>query len=390
MRKIILTLLISSSFLFAAEMDWAAEMRAKFYYSETLADFYNDNGQSTYLRTRLAFRMSQDWLSGLVQLQDSRRLGDNINASGSIAEMKSAWFGLHQVVMSIDQLLYPGYRFDIGRFEQNLGGQRLFSSNNWNENGRSFDGWRLVRSGKKYLTGQIFYLYSSPPMYSSYNVNTTITGASLAPLGGKKPSNSSVLELYGYQNAGVSSTAFRRTTIGTRLGFQLFIVEFELEAARQTGKIEDREVDASMAVFNLGINTGFIPVIKRLAVGREYFSGDEPSTGTLEGFANPFGAGHKYHGHFDRFKFFPENTLSGLNEWNVKLDLNLRPGMLTRVAYHNFSEGTKAAAFLGEEINIEHRQKIGPSGWITAGFARHRYGGGDSSDIAYTVFTIRL
>ena len=43
-----------------------------------------------------------------------------------------------------------------------------------------------------------------------------------------------------------------------------------------------------------------------------------PSQSKITGFANPWGAGHKYHGYYDTHTRFNDNFQDGLFEWNVK------------------------------------------------------------------------
>ncbi len=393
--QILLTSLFSG-ILTAADFDWAAEFRAKYLYREN-ESIITFNGQSgIYQRSRLTFRMSESKISGLMQFQDTRQLSARYNNTGTTSSKTSEYFGLHQVYMSIDQLLYPGFRFDIGRFEQNLGNQRLFSSNNWDDFGRSFDGWRLKRSGQKYLIGEIFNLYSTDTYLDStdQHINTAVYGFYIKPLGSAKFVPNSTLEFYGYNNGFSNDSTFHRTTFGSRIAIKILFLEFELEGSRQIGEFEDNDINGTMAVFNMAMNTSFIPIVNRIAFGREYFSGDDPDTPELEGFANPYGTGHKFHGHFDQFTNFRDNSGTGLHEWNLKLDIALRPGMITKVAYHSFYEGTDSDGKLGEEWNLEYIQKIGKSGFITAGYARHRYGSASlksgTSDIAYTVLAIRI
>ena len=402
MQRIKLITVIFASFagfLMAADMDWQAQFRARMERPDKLPDDQISAATITHLRSRLMFRMQQDYLSAVMQFQDVRFLGADQSNSG-LTKPDSTNFGLHQVYLSIDQLFSPGWKLTIGRFEMNLGNQRLFSHNNWNNYGRSFDGFRLQTSGKRYGAGEIFYLkvYEAFLDNLSDNHDTDINGIYLRPvtlnLSGLGLNR---LEIYGYQeiNRGNTARRIKRTTYGSRLTLSLLIFGFEVEGARQIGTdVNDNDINSWFSVANLEIKTRFLPIIKKITIGKEFYTGDDTSTISREGFANPYGAGHKFHGYFDAHKYFRDNQQTGLSEWNVKLNLTFKPHISTLIHYHSFSEGWENGRRLGNELNLEYIQKIGQYGRFTMGYAIYNYGpaSGESGtgEIAYTVLSITL
>ncbi len=397
--KTAILLAYSISLISAADMDWQAQFRARL---ERPDKFLEDDISATTLirtRSRLMFRMQQDYLSAAMQFQEVHILGAEKSNSG-LTKPDSTHFGLHQVYMSVDQLFSPGWNLTIGRFEVNLGNQRLFSSNNWNNYGRSFDGIRLQSSGRRFGSGEIFSLKIheaySDTLGDDYDSN--INGIYLRPITLKLTGfNLNQLEIYGYQelNRGDTSRRLFRTTYGSRLNLSVLILGFEIEAARQVGKDQsDFDIDAWFTVTNLEVRTGFIPIIKKITFGHEYFTGDDISTLTREGFANPYGAGHKYHGYFDNHTFFRDNLHTGLKEWNIKINLTFKPQIGTVIKYHNFRTSLDNGEKIGNELDLEYIQKIGRNGSFIMGYSVYNYGPASGTpgagEMAYTVLSITL
>jgi len=383
----VILLLVTTIGLTAADLDWQAQFQARINYTNTESQVGN-----TLLRSRLAFQVREGKLSGMVQVQDSRILGADRSNSGELRP-DSTWLGLHQVYLSIDQLYAPGWEFQLGRFELNLGNQRLFSPNKWNNYGRSFDGLRLRRSGNRPVTGEIFYLKVFESLETTGD--TDINGIYLYPVAQNQiPLGLNSLEIYGFQELNTDTTARRinRTTFGSRIELSFMFLKLEAEAGRQTGSSAgDNDIAAWFMVTNLTIKTGLVPFLKKITIGQEHFSGDDTSSNTVEGFANPYGAGHRFHGYFDEHKFFKDNFHRGLREWNVKINLEFRPGSLTRINYHNFRTGDGSNTLLGQEWDFELVYKVSQAGAITMGYSNYKYGIDSamqgSASKAYTVFS---
>ena len=105
--------------------------------------------------------------------------------------------------------------------------------------------------------------------------------------------------------------------------------------------------------------------------------------------ANPWGAGHKYHGYFDRHTRFGDNYRSGLDEWNVKTVFSLPGELKLNIHYHNFKDGLRFDP-LGTELDIVFSKKLRFDGVLQQGFARYWEENGDQLDYSWLMLTFTL
>ena len=131
---------------FALETRFSAETRLK------LENFHNDtvstSATASNFRSRLNLKLTSKFYKIYFQLQETRLLGNQENSPGIAGRVNSPP-SLHQVYGELDSSLGGKNKIRFGRFEMPLGNQRLFSNNNWNNQGRSFEGLTSERKTKR-------------------------------------------------------------------------------------------------------------------------------------------------------------------------------------------------------------------------------------------------
>ena len=396
------SVLVLLSSIFAADLEWQADFR---YRLETDKDIENADSIYTrarntfhYTRSRISLRLVEGPITGFAQLQDSRLLGGEDNFAG-LSKASGVKIEFHQIYFQVNNLLKRNWSMRFGRFEMPLGAQRLFSKNNWNNYGRSFEG---VHSFTKNSFGSInlFHLINeenSGTAASDY-YDERINGIYLSPLMNRIPFiDMNVFDLYWYNYIKDEtfltdeSVKIERSTMGSRWAFNFLFAKFEGEFAIQSGKLNQSssipKIDANFNVFNFHLDLSRLPVISKISFGKEYFSGDDTSTVDLEGFANPWGAGHKYHGYTDQFTRFNDNDRSGLDEWNVKAEFLLPGNFMLNVHYHDFKDVFKSDP-LGTELDVVISKKMGFGGVLQQGFAV--YWPEEGEKIQYSFFMLNI
>lgn len=395
------------SFLSASELEWKAEFRYRLEGNKSDSLYSSKASTINYMRSRISLKFINGPVSAQAQLQDSRYLGDLFNHSGYAYQQPDYnTFYFHQLYFQVDHLLKRNWSIKIGRFEIPLGSERLFSRNNWSNYGRSFDG---IHSTTSIRFGElnVFQLFITDH-FSDQNLNDDfdqkLSGLYFSTVFQLfKNINIPNFDLYYYTNNfdyksfwNDKNSRFDRRTLGARINFNIFSHIIEWEQGIQSGKITDQDfdylsgdIDAFFNVLNLHINVNTIPIIEKLSFGKEHFSGNDTATVALDGFANPWGAGHKYHGYFDRHTRFGDNYRSGLDEWNVKTVFSLPGELKLNIHYHNFKDGVRFDP-LGTELDIVFSKKLRFDGVLQQGFARYWEENGDQLDYSWLMLTFTL
>ena len=112
----------------------------------------------------------------------------------------------------------------------------------------------------------------------------------------------------------------------------------------------------------------------------------------FEGFAKPFGAGHKWHGYYDysSHKSFKDNYHVGLKEWNLKAKLSGLLGFNLNANYHNFTDAVQGNKF-GDELDLIFSRKLPSGGNWSLGYALYWENGGDAPlDFTYLMISFIL
>ena len=288
-------------------------------------------------------------------------MGNVENNPGVTATTASPF--LHQAYFTFSNLKIPFFSYEfvkIGRFELSLGNQRLIAKNNWNNIGRSFEGvlWK-----DSFLSGELLlmHLYINETMSDSHNDRDDVVIDGLywtktIPFLAKN----SVYDVYfiNFRNMdflGSVNSLVSYNNIGLRFNGQKdsFILESELTLQSSSGTSSKNDISANLFSFNLGYKPVGIHFLKSVSLGLDRVSGDDPSTEEAEGFSKEFGARHKHHGFYDyelHKKYFGHSH-DGLNEINIKANIDILKRTNLLVALHNFRSAVKDNHY-GSEVNF--------------------------------------
>ena len=365
--------------LFASELEWQAEFRYRLMQDRVSSSSDNIiSGFSTYslLRSRIFFKLVNGPVSINMQLQDSRMLGNSINSPG-VGGQDQTKPTFHQVYLNTHNVLRRNWSVQLGRFQMALGQQRLFSKNNWNNIGRSFEGFLTYKKSPKgnlrlfYLINNETYERLDDDMYDQ-TINGFYFDLDLKKIPQFPGAN---IELYGFrtglaeQQDNLLIQNYHRITYGSRIYTSFLFFTLEAETALQSGKIAGGQVEGILSAVNLGAKIDFLPFVNSISIGNEFISGDDRSTRIVEGFAKPFGARHKWHGYYDysAHKSFKDNSHIGLQEWNVKAKFLGLMGINLNINYHNFSDAVNGDKF-GDELDLIFTKKLLSGGECSFGY----------------------
>ena len=349
------------------EYNWSANLRFRARTDKASSiDWQKTSATITETRSRLGLDILGEYASAKFILQDSRYLGSSENNPGVTAVTASPF--LHQAFFTFSNLKIPFFDYDfvkIGRFELALGNQRLIAKNNWNNIGRSFEGFL----GKdNFLSGELLlmHLFINETMNESHDdkkdgVIDGVYWTKTIPF----LEQNSVYDVYflNFRNMNFIesyNSLVSYNNIGLRFNGQKdnFILESELTLQTSSGTSSKNDVSASLFSFNLGYKPDGIGFLNSVFLGLDRISGDDSSTETAEGFSKEFGARHKHHGFYDynlHKKYFGHGH-DGLNEMNVKTNIDILKRTNLLVALHNFKSAVKNIQY-GNEVNFIFKTK---------------------------------
>ena len=380
-------------------MEWQAEFRYRMMQdrnsSATDTETYNEISTYSLLRSRIFFKLTNGPVSINLQLQDSRILGYPSNKPG-LTKDDEAKPSFHQVYLHVNNILKRNWSMQLGRFELALGQQRLIAKSNWNNIGRSFEGFLTYRKTPA-GTLRLFHLINDEGFekFDSDRYDQTIDGfyfdRSINPL---NKLGGSTVEIYGFRTGLAQARDFSvqnyyRNTYGARLSTKFLFFTLEAEGALQSGRLDGGNVNGLLTAVNFGISLDFIPIVNAITVGNEFISGDDRTTKVYEGFAKPFGAGHKWHGYYDAHKNFGDNIHLGLKEWNVKAKLSGLLGFNLNLHYHNFSDAVYDSKY-GDELDLIFSRKLPWDGKWSLGYALYWEDGDEPMDFTYLMISFIL
>ena len=157
-RPLAFLFILILDFGISQEYIWSANLRFRARTDKASSvDWQKTFATITETRSRLGLEILGEYASSKFILQDSRYLGNVENNPGVTAATASPF--LHQAYFTFSNLKIPFFDYDfvkIGRFELALGNQRLIAKNNWNNIGRSFEGFL----GKdNLLSGELLFMH---------------------------------------------------------------------------------------------------------------------------------------------------------------------------------------------------------------------------------------
>ncbi len=302
------------------------------------------------LRTRASVEATVDGnTSALIQLQDSRRLGGQslfgTDNSGTLSN--GANIDIHQAVVSIDHLWQDGPGLRAGRFEVNLGNQRVFGSVGWHNVGRSWEG-AILSLRRPALAAEAYWL-------KSRELNDSVGNRDFDLLAVTADVPSLGLQFVGFYEtnadriAGTDTTqvnALDRYNVGAYTRHQSGRLSFESNGLYQFGKQRQktaggyRHQDISAFLLALETRLDIEPNLNAwIAMGLDYASGDKnPDDDTYQAYHNLYYTGHKFRGHMD---YFVESRPEGLIDVMARGGLAPVDGWTVGMDAHYFSSAAE-------------------------------------------------
>ena len=380
-----LFILVFVNLSYSEDMKWFGNLRYR-----TLQDKNAiENTWSSYseMRSRLGFSFERQKIVSSFILQESKVIGKGDNFSGVTTRPLSPFF--YEVSFKIKDLLSENEIYQFGRFELALGNQRIISKNNWNNVGRTFEGF--LYSGNLYKKNRaiVFSLGlneqvseenddSKDSWLNGIYYSTTI----------KQLENSS-LEFY-YLDLKDSIDINSYATAGSRIDANLNQFNLESEFAIQTSS----SISSQLLSLNISYKPVRVSLLNKIGFGYDYISGDDSTTTKLEGFSKYFGARHKFHGFYDYsdHKSFMDNEHKGLNELNIKAVLDLFFDSKLFISIHNFKSNTHEKDY-GNEIDFVLKKNLSSLLSLESGFVFYSPSSNENDDVlpfSYLALTAKL
>lgn len=322
------------------------------------------------LRTRLAIKASADSnVSAFVQFQDSRELGgvDLRGNANSGTLNNGANVDIHQAYLQVEQLWENGPGLRAGRFEVNLGNQRVFGSVGWSNVGRSWEGLWLWRSldevtfGGYWLKKLTDTSTTTDSEFDILGVTVDVKKAGLQLLAFYESDES----LQYSQSADSDINALDRFSTGAYFNRVWRSIDVTANAVYQFGNRRVgadsstyREVDIAAFLLAAEIGYSFECSSKpRLAVGIDYTSGDSDSDDdTWKAYDNLYYTGHAFRGYMD---YFIGSGPAGLVDAMLRVSLSPLAGWTVKADAHYFQTAADYVDFqdqstkdVGTEIDL--------------------------------------
>jgi hypothetical protein len=390
------------------EVEFSGQVRIRNEFDNKEFDPLLVRREYTYLRTRLAAEAVVDGNTHVfIQLQDSRRFGDN-NASGTLNDLKN--IDLHQGYVQIDRLWLDGWGMKAGRFELGLGNQRVFGTVGWSNVGRSWEGamsW-YENPGLK-LTG--LWLKRMERDYSEGNADFEIFGL----YGNFRSASLDVFGFYEYDastlNLPAGMNRLDRVNIGAYFHRLYQRLDLAANGVYQFGKqpteiyptAEELDIAAFMVTFEAGYNFHG-RADARLAVGIDYASGDDDGTDDkFQTYDNLYYTAHKFNGYMDYFvparvagkpyenaglvDLILRGELTPATQWKINGDFHY---FMTAVDYVDFADMETKDVGMEIDLSISTTSVAGVN--ISAGgsafFPKESFAGVENPDPGYWLYSM--
>lgn len=359
------------------------------YTTRTFSDF----------RTRLGLRLTvADNALAFVQFQDSRRLGGTTptgDQSGTL--VNTANIDVHQVFVRIKNLWQNGPGLQAGRFEVNLGNQRVFGAVGWHNVGRSWEGFRADWHFAA-TSVEIFWLKRLELNHPIRNEDFDIIGGQLALIDWGAECFL-VYEKDADIPVGRNHNALDRLSTG--LFYQRQAAQFDVignfvyqfgDQLAPAGTIAEQDISALLVT----LETGYSFKNGRAAIGIDYASGDDdPADGSFSAYNNLYYTGHKFRGYLD---YFLTSQPQGLLDLVARLNLKPASGWKLGADLHYFRTAAdyltaenELAAEVGVELDVYvSTSRIRGVDWSTGAslFLPSEAYAGPEADPGYWLYTM--
>ncbi len=337
MWGIIVMLMVSTGIASAKEITVGGQIRPRAEFLDPVGGGY-DTFTSMRIRAHINATLDKN-VDAFIQFQDVRLWGEETN---TLSDFNANNFDLHQGYVTLNTINNAPISIRAGRQAISLGGQRLIGAVEWTQQGRSFDGLRIMLK----------------PQWGSVDVlgirlsDATAAGiTNNAYLSSIYATTQSGIDLYGIYNR--VATATNQYTLGVRWASTLRAMPLRLEGSFQTGERGGTDVSA----FMLGGRVAFPLGKSTLTLWYDYLSGDDnPTDSKIKVFDTLFATNHKFYGFADLFLNIPVHTGGlGLQDIAIKFAVPLNNGIKLGLDAHAFflaKQGTASGKHLGEEIDL--------------------------------------
>jgi hypothetical protein len=346
-----------------AQFSIDAEYRPRYEYRNGYKRLPDQNTSYAMLvsqRTRLSFLYTWKFLKMKVTAQDVRLWGEEkLKADNPAFGVYEAW----AEIRIVDSLCVR-----IGRQELVYDNQRLFSNNNWNQNGQVHDLILLKysRKGWKADLGGAFN-QNKDTLWGTYYSGGAIKGnyktLSLLRVSKQyKAFDFSVLAAGdGFQKEGIQNALYMRGTYGGSVQFNSRYISPVIRGFYQNGKdVTGKTISAYY--LNADISIQAVKFFNAVA-GCEFFSGKDiadTSDKKVRSFFPLYGSNHNFNGSIDYITDLQKHTgNSGLIDAYLKLTFKPHAKISLLLDYHYFSllykytsKGKLLSRNYGHEIDL--------------------------------------
>lgn len=335
----ILSFVFASSVVSAKELTFGGQVRPRTEFRDPVGAGY-DVFTSMRVRAQLLAKLDKN-VDAFIQLQDVRLWGE---ATNTLGDFNADNFDLHQGYVTLNKINDTAVSIRAGRQAIALGGQRLIGAVEWTQQGRVFDGVRLMMK-PQWGSVDVLGIRLSDATASTSNVNAYLTGV--------YATTNSGIDFFGIYNRVASVAKTNQYTLGLRWVSKFSAMPIRLEGAYQTGERGGVDVAAFMFGGRLGLPLGN----GNLTLWYDYLSGDgNPTDSKIKVFDTLFATNHKFYGFADLFLNIPVHTAGlGLQDIAVKCSFPLQNGIKLGLDVHAFflsKQGVASGKHLGEEIDL--------------------------------------
>ncbi len=363
--RMFLIFLLAVSTLLSAQSTWKLNGQIRYRAEVDNRDFNSNTGLNNFnlLRSRLGATFTgTDSIRGFVQIQDSRRFGEETSTLG---DGSADNLDLHQAFVEVRRFFDLPLDLKIGRMEVAFGSERLIGAVGWSNIGRSFDGLMLnLHAGKNRVAVFGFQEVESRLLQNSGDRHILGINGYI-----KTIPNIDFQPIVVWQRSSPSSTINRITT-GFYLKGTASNLRYEVDAALQNGSVGGNDFQAMMAALSAiyTVDNANKPFV---GVGLDYLSGNDGED--RQAFDTMYGTNHKFYGYMDYFLNIPVNSFGlGLVDLHAQVGIKAQPNTTLKFIFHQFSgaeETPGGDSSFGQEFDLILQHKYNSQIGIVAGWA---------------------
>ena len=325
----------------AKDVTVGGQVRPRFEFRDPVGNGY-DVLTSMRVRAQVTAKLERN-VDVLIQVQDVRLWGEESNTLGDFSADN---FDLHQGYVTLNGINGSSVSARGGRQEIALGGQRLIGAVNWTQQGRAFDGVRVMAK-PEWGSLDLLAIRLADATASGISANAYLLGAYATV-----QASGSTVDVFGLYNRISGGIDTGQYTLGARWAGQSGRVTYRAEGAYQTGERGGTDVSAFMGGGRVGFGFGKATV----TIWYDYLSGDAVANdGKAKVFDTLFATNHKFYGYADLFLNIPVHTGGlGLQDMAVKFSAPLNEQAKLGVDLHSFflaQQGTASGKHLGYEVD---------------------------------------